>query len=409
MAHPNETTSTATIERPGAAPVDIPITPMIKPETAAVEPETGRVMGLNLTRDQIELLKRTVAKGATDDELDMFLYVCRRTGLDPFTKQIHAMKRRIKDGSRWRDQITWQTGIDGLRLIAQRTGEYEGQTEPEWCGADGIWKQVWTDQDPPVAARSGVYRRGFRTALYAVAHYEEYVQVMDVYEGEGEQRSKTGEQVPNRMWSQMPRNQLNKCSESLALRKAFPQELSGIYSYEEMGQARNDQPDDDDDREDPARDRAPNGATGQPRPSQAKTKAPRPDPNAPRFPFPPFTNVLITDPRIGSEMLARAWKWLVDGGAERAKKYPGLEAALLDRAIVNIAGATDDDLTQLLRFVQNPKYAAKLVAFGEAIEAELVRRSEDDETGNGEDIGNASTPRSAPDAAPPTSLGDIPT
>ncbi len=166
-----------------------------------------------MSNEAVELIKATIAKGATDSELKLFLYQCERTGLDPLAKQIYSIKRAGK--------MVTQIGIDGARLVAQRSGRYAGQDGPYWCGEDGQWTDVWLSDNAPRAAKVNVYLMGVDRGTPGVAHWREYAQ------------------TSSDMWRKMPALMLAKCAEMLALRKAFPQELSGLYTAEEMSQADN--------------------------------------------------------------------------------------------------------------------------------------------------------------------------
>jgi phage recombination protein Bet len=161
-------------------------------------------------RSKTELIKSLVADGATDNELALFLYTAQRTGLDPLARQIYCIKRQGK--------MTIQAGIDGYRLIADRTGKYAGNDDPVF-GPD---HQVG-NTTAPTSATVTVWKMvsGVRCPFTSTARWSEYCPA--------------GNQAF--MWTKMPYLMLGKCAEALALRKAFPAELSGIYTDAEMDQA----------------------------------------------------------------------------------------------------------------------------------------------------------------------------
>lgn len=166
---------------------------------------------------ELQSLKNQIMPGASDTDIRLFAKFCAKTKLDPFSRQIYAISR----GGKW----TYQTSIDGFRVIAERSGEYEGQTPVFWCGNDGAWVDVWLKNEPPKAAKVGVYKRGHKEPTWAVAKFSSYAQA---FKGK-----------LSGLWGKMPEVMIAKCAESLALRKAFPNDLSGIYTTEEMGQAEN--------------------------------------------------------------------------------------------------------------------------------------------------------------------------
>jgi phage recombination protein Bet len=161
------------------------------------------------TPEQAQLISTTIAPGCSNDELRLFAYACQRTGLDPFSRQIYAIKRGGK--------MTISSGIDGLRSIAERTGQLDG-SETYWCGPDGVWVDVWLDSKPPAAAKTILHRKGCAHPFTATARFA------DFNAGQG-------------LWSKMPSVMIAKCSEAQALRRAFPADLSGVYSTDEMDQA----------------------------------------------------------------------------------------------------------------------------------------------------------------------------
>jgi phage recombination protein Bet len=171
---------------------------------------------------KVALIKRTVAKDATDDELELFLHQARRMGLDPLARQIHFQKFKNKKTGKY--NVSFITTIDGYRLIADRTGVYAGSDDPVFEGriedsAYGAGK----GPNIPAKATVTVYKivAGTLRAFANSAYWQEY------YPGEWR----------GHMWRKMPHVMLAKVAEAGALRKAFPADLSGVYTADEMQQS----------------------------------------------------------------------------------------------------------------------------------------------------------------------------
>lgn len=166
---------------------------------------------------ELDIIKSVIAKGASDTELKMFVLMAGKLGLDPLSKQIHMVKRRVKQGDEWVDAMTITVGIDGYRLVAERTGRYCPGRAPTY---------EYDAHGKPISATAYVLKLagGAWHEVSAVAFWEEYAQI-------------TRDGKPTAMWAKMPRLMLGKCAEALALRRAFPAELSGVYTEDEMAQA----------------------------------------------------------------------------------------------------------------------------------------------------------------------------
>ena len=167
---------------------------------------------------ELDVIKSVIAKGATDAELKMFIVMAGKLGLDPLSKQIHMVKRRVKlPSGDWSDAMTIVVGIDGYRLVADRTGRYCPGRAPTY---------EYDDDGRVTSATAYVLKLagGAWHEVSAIAFWDEYAQTL-----------KDGQ--PTAMWAKMPRLMLAKCAEALALRRAFPAELSGVYIEDEMQQA----------------------------------------------------------------------------------------------------------------------------------------------------------------------------
>ena len=167
-----------------------------------------------VTADQRELVTRTIAKDATPQELELFLYDCARQGVHPLDRLLHFTKR----GGRY----TPVTSIDLMRIRASETGDYAGNDEYEFTGTPGR-------QGFKAVARVWRLVQGQRVAFTRPARWEEYC-------------PPTGQ---DHMWRRMPHVMLGKCAEAQALRAGFPRQLHGNYVAEELQQSGEPREDDE--------------------------------------------------------------------------------------------------------------------------------------------------------------------
>jgi len=159
-----------------------------------------------------------VSERATPDEkeVDQFLLECRIYDLEPLAGQIYAV---------WENGVMRAVAtIDGMRLLAERTELYDGQSDPEWCDAEGNWTDYWSGEDTPIAARVRVHRKGTKVPTTGTANWHDF--------------APQGDAGADSLWNKVggkPAHMLSIRAEALALRKAFPSQLSGLYTAEELG------------------------------------------------------------------------------------------------------------------------------------------------------------------------------
>lgn len=189
------------------------------------------IRGDGWTDDQRAVLRAMGLEHADEGDLKLFHHYAQRTGLDPFTRQVYMVGRDTevtvrevneetgneRDVRRRVTKFTIQVGIDGWRVLgtraAHRDGVRVGHKAPLYAGKDGVWSSIWTSEGNPVACQYTLTANGVE--VEAICYFSEYAQ----YSGRGELTS---------MWKKMPLNQLAKCTEALAWRKAFPADFAGL-------------------------------------------------------------------------------------------------------------------------------------------------------------------------------------
>lgn len=169
---------------------------------------------MHFSDDQLRMIRDTYANGASESEFQMLMAIAKARKLNPLFRQIWFVNRWDSQ----KNKLVWspQVSIDGLRCIAERSGLYDGQDEPEFIYEEG--------HKTPSCVKVRIYKKGIPRPFVGVAHFSEYV-------------AKKKDGKPTQMWSEKPHIMISKCAEALALRKAFPEDMAGLYVPEEMDQA----------------------------------------------------------------------------------------------------------------------------------------------------------------------------
>jgi phage recombination protein Bet len=170
---------------------------------------------LGITPLMLTAVRTQIApSGCPDEVIALYFHRCKNIGADPFGRQLYIAHRRQKLNDAWEDRWMIETTIDGLRSIGESTNQYDGQDAPVY---------EYDNDGRLVSATVTIFRKDISRGITATAFFSEYVQLING--------------SPSFMWTKMPHNQLAKCAEALAYRKAFPRQLGGVYTDVEMEQA----------------------------------------------------------------------------------------------------------------------------------------------------------------------------
>lgn len=166
------------------------------------------------------ILRETRYAHFSDAQFDLLVAFCERHKLDPWGEHVVLSSRPSGN----RNEIVPLITLQALRCIAFRTGLHRGTLGPLWCGRDGEWMDVWVRDEPPFAARVGVIRGDSKEPIWGVAKWDECAQYDEAEHG----------LVLSAFWERMPSHMLGKTAEANALRRAFPEQLSGLYMPSEI-------------------------------------------------------------------------------------------------------------------------------------------------------------------------------
>ena len=172
-----------------------------------------------LAEEDLKLLRKQYLADYHEEDVNMFLRRCERTKIDPMTGQIFMRPDAKEETARGQDgkyrKALTITGIQGFRGVADRSGVFDGTDPILWCGADGVWTDIWLQDKVPYAAKASAWRKDQTRPHTVVVKWRAVSK-------------------PGWAWTSMPDHMLGKCAEAAALRKAFPNQLAGVYETDEI-------------------------------------------------------------------------------------------------------------------------------------------------------------------------------
>lgn len=182
---------------------------------------------------QMAEIKKLYAKDLTDEEFQIFVGIGQSTGLNPFLREIWAVKYGGKAASIF-------IGRDGYRKAAQANPEYDYHTSDAVYSKDTFKVRngeiehdyAQGDRGNLVGAYSVVKRRSATKAIYV------YVQFVEYYQGHKDSSGKIkntsyGKPMGPTLWDTKPATMIAKVAEAQALRMAFQEIFAGTYSEAE--------------------------------------------------------------------------------------------------------------------------------------------------------------------------------
>lgn len=192
-------------------------------QAPAIKPQGSGKQALVLTPEEVELVKKQFfPPGTSDLEFKYCMSVAHNLGLNPITKEIHFVRRKVKlPNGQWVEKVEPLVGRDGYLTIAHRSGHFDGMTTTSCIKkvprrmANGEFQYI-----DDLVATSTVYSKVLNHPVVVEVAFHEYV-------------GKANDGKITKMWDEKGDTMIKKVADSQGLRKAF--NINGVYAAEEIG------------------------------------------------------------------------------------------------------------------------------------------------------------------------------